>query len=315
MSSRIRSERIESAYRQIDPVFLHTPQFVSEPLSDLLGVKLILKVETINPIRCFKGRGADWLVSQADTAVPIVCASAGNFGQAMALSCRKRKITITIFASRFANTLKIERMKSLGAEIVLEGEDFDAAKEAARQFAAKKKFRFVEDGNDVETAEGAGTIGLELGSFAEKIDALLIPLGNGALFNGVATVFKNKSVSTKMIAVQASGAPAMVESWREKKIVTHKSVSTIADGIAVRVPIEAALNDMQGLTDEALLVTEESILKAIQLLHQHAGVLVEPSGAAGVAAILENKRLFKEKTLATILCGGNVTEKQMKEWL
>lgn len=315
MSSRIRSERIESAYQQIDPVFLHTPQFVSEPLSDLLGVKLILKVETINPIRCFKGRGADWLVSQADTAVPMVCASAGNFGQAMAFSCRKRKIPITIFASRFANTLKIERMKSLGAEIVLEGEDFDAAKEAARQFAAKKKFRFVEDGNDVETAEGAGTIGLELVSFAEKIDALLIPLGNGALFNGVATVFKNKSIGTKMIAVQASGAPAMVESWREKKIITHKSVSTIADGIAVRVPIEAALNDMQDLTDEALLVREESILKAIQLLHHHAGVVVEPSGAVGVAAILENKKFFKEKTVATILCGGNVTEKQMKERL
>jgi threonine dehydratase len=315
MSSRIRLERIESACKKIDPVFLHTPQFICEPLSDLLGVRLILKVETLNPIRCFKGRGADWLISQADLSVPIVCASAGNFGQAMAYGCRKRGIPITIFASKFANTLKIERMKSLGAEIILEGEDFDAAKEEARQFATKKKFRFVEDGNDVETAEGAGTIGLELVSFAEKIDALLIPLGNGALFNGVATVFKHKSAGTKMTAVQASGAPAMIESWQQKRTISNPHVHTIADGIAVRLPIEAALNDMKDLTDDALLVSEESILKAIQLLHQHAGLVVEPSGAVGVAAILENREFFNGKTVATILCGGNMTEKQMKEWL
>jgi threonine dehydratase len=315
MSSRIRLERIESAFRKIDPVFLHSPQFVSEPLSEIIGCQIILKVETVNPIRCFKGRGADWLVSQADSSVPIVCASAGNFGQAMAYSCRKRKIPITIFASKFANELKIERMKSLGAEMILAGDDFDSAKEEASKFAKAKNFRFVEDGNDVETAEGAGTIGLELISLSEKIDLLLIPLGNGALLNGVATVFKNKSKHTKVIAVQAKGAPAMIESWKEKKVITYEKVNTIADGIAVRVPISTALNHMKDLVDDALLVSEDAILKAIKLIHQHAGLVVEPSGAVGIAAILENKNLFKGRTAATILCGGNMTEKMMKEWL
>jgi threonine dehydratase len=206
-------------------------------------------------------------------------------------------------------------MKSLGAEMILAGDDFDAAKEQARQYADQKKFRFVEDGNDVETAEGAGTMALELLEAENNIDFFLVPLGNGALLNGVATVFKNKSPHTKVVAIQAAGAPAMIESWKERKIITSEKVNTIADGIAVRVPVPVALDDMSNLIDDAILVTEESILKAIKLLHQHAGLVIEPSGAVGIAAILENKNLFHGKTCATILCGGNMTEKQMKEWL
>lgn len=315
MSSRIQFKRIAEAHQKIDPVFLHSPQFECEPLSKLLGSKIILKVETMNPIRCFKGRGADWLISQADEKTPIVCASAGNFGQAMAYSCRKRRIPITIFASTFANPLKIERMQSLGANVILKGDDFDAAKNEARKFALEKKYRFVEDGNDAETAEGAGTIGIELISHSEKFDWLFVPLGNGALLNGVATAFKTKSPSTKIIAVQAAGAPAMIESWKEQRIISHEKVNTIADGIAVREPIAVALDDMKDLVDDALPVSEESILKAMKLIHQHVGLVVEPSGAVGIAALLENKNLASGKAAATILCGGNMTEQQMKDWL
>ncbi len=315
MSSRIHFKQIEQANKKIDPVFLRSPQFECEPLSKLFNSRVILKVETMNPIRCFKGRGADWLISQADKKASIVCASAGNFGQAMAFSCRKRKIPITIFASVFANPLKIERMKSLGANVILKGDDFDSAKNEARKYAAENKFQFVEDGNDVETAEGAGTIGVELISYSEKIDSLMVPLGNGALLNGVATAFKTKSPSTRIIAVQAAGAPAMIESWKARKIISHEQVNTIADGIAVREPIQVALEDMKDLVDDAWLVGEESILKAIKLIHHHAGLVVEPSGAVGIAALLENRKLASGKTIATILCGGNMTEQQMKDWL
>src|SRR4029434_10170785 len=107
---RLSLERIPQAAQTIDPVFLHTPQFVSEPLSDVLGVRLALKIETLNPIRSFKGRGADFLVSQARNDVPLVCASAGNFGQAMAYACRKRGLKLTVYASASANPLKVERM-------------------------------------------------------------------------------------------------------------------------------------------------------------------------------------------------------------
>lgn len=311
---RLNARDIENAYGKIDAVFLNSPQYFCESLGDALGCRVVLKVETINPIRCFKGRGADLLCANADEN-ELVCASAGNFGQAVAYACRKRNIGLTIFAAVNANPLKIERMRALGANVTLEGEDFDAAKLAARKFGEEKRIRFVEDGLAVETLIGAGTIGLELVKFPEPIDFLLVPLGNGALFNGAATYFKAKSPTTKLIAIQAKGAPAMIESWRAKRLIEHERINTIADGIGVRLPVAQSLDDMDGLIDDAILVEENSILQAMKLLHQHAGLVVEPAGAVGVSAILENRETFAGKTVATIICGSNLTAEQIKQWL
>lgn len=308
-------ERIEHAAASIDPVFLGTPQFVCEPLSDILGVRLALKIETLNPIRSFKGRGADLLVAHAQAGAPLICASAGNFGQAMAYACRKRGLPLSVYAGTTANALKAERMQKLGARVVREGVDFDAAKLAARRAAAALGVRFVEDGCDIETVEGAGTMGLEWSAFPETLDALLIPLGNGAMFNGVARVMKALSPRTRMIAVQAAGAPAMIESWRAGRLILHDALHTIADGIAVRVPVDEALADMRELIDDAILVREDSILEGVRLLHRHAGVVAEPSAAVGIAALLEAPRAFAGQLVGTIVCGGNLTDAQMREWL
>ena len=314
MTHRLSIERIEEAFETIDPVFLRTPQYLNESLAEVLGTRLILKVETLNPIRSFKGRGADFLLSKADSNIPLMCASAGNFGQAMAFACRKRKIKLTVFASTRANPLKVERMRSLGAEVILIGDDFDAAKLEARNAAKGSGARFVEDSLDIETLEGAGTIGLELLQYPEPIDALLIALGNGAMINGIGRIFKARSPKTEIIAIQAQGAPAMVDSWRKKSLVSHERVNTIADGIAVRIPVPEALADMEGIVDDAILVQENSIIKAMNLLHLHAGLVSEPSGAVGVAALLENTSRFRGKTVATIVCGGNVTAQQLSQW-
>lgn len=308
-------ERIEAAVRVIDSVFLNTPQFVCEPLGDRLGTRLALKIEILNPIRSFKGRGTDWLVSRAKEGVRLVCASAGNFGQAMAYSCRRRGLDLTVYASTAANELKVERMRALGAEVVLHGADFDAAKEEARRAAREEGARFVEDSLDVETLEGAGTMALEWLRFPETLDALLVPLGNGAMFNGVARVMKERSPGTEMVVVQAAGAPAMVESWRAGRRVIHDHINTIADGIGVRVPVPQALEDMDGLVDGAVLVGEDSIVEAMRLIHRHAGVVSEPSGAVGVAAILEQPEKFRGRLVGTTVCGGNLTPQQMREWL
>jgi threonine dehydratase len=314
-TSRIALERIAQAAHTIDPVFLGTPQFVCEPLSDELGTRLALKIETLNPIRSFKGRGADLLVAQAQADVRLVCASAGNFGQAMAYACRKRGMALTVFASTQANPLKIERMRRLGARVVLHGADFDTAKLEARRVAAEQGARFVEDSLDIETVEGAGTIGLEWIKFPEPLDVLLVALGNGALINGVARVIKAHRPATRVIAVQAAGAPAMVESWRAGQLISHERIDTIADGIGVRVPVPQALEDMNGQIDDAILVREESIVEGMRLLHQHAGVVAEPSGAVGVAALLEQPGMFRGQTVGTIVCGGNLTTAQMRQWL
>ncbi len=313
--SRLSLERIEQAARIIDPVFLHSPQFVCEPLSDELGIRLVLKIETLNPLRSFNGRGADYCVSQLPADARLLCASAGNFGQAMAYACRKRGLALTIYASVNANPFKVERMRALGANVVLFGEDFDAAKIEAKRVAAQTGALMIEDSLDPATGEGAGTIGLELLAFPERLDTLLVPLGNGAMLGGIARVIKARSTETRIIAVQSTGAPAMVESWRAGRVIVHERIATIADGIGVRVPVPEALDDLRGLVDDALLVRDETIIEGMRLLHRHAGVVVEPSGAVGVAAILEQPDLFRDQLVGTIVCGGNLTAEQMREWL
>jgi threonine dehydratase len=211
--------------------------------------------------------------------------------------------------------LKIARMRALGAKVVLDGEDFDAAKLAAKRHAASSGAMMVEDGLIPSISEGAGTMALELTRWLDTFDAVLVPLGNGAMLGGVGRWFRHASPSTRVIAVQAVGAPAMIESWQSGKIIEHDSVATIADGIGVRVPIPEAVDDMKDLVDDAILVRDQSILEAIKLAHKHLGIVLEPSGAVGLAAILENKDRFAGKLVATILCGGNLTEDQMRAWL
>jgi len=315
MTRRITLERIDAAARAIDPVFLDTPQFVSEPISDLLGMRTILKVETVNPIRSFKGRGASWLVANLPGREPLMCASAGNFGQAMAYACRAAGVPLTVYASVNANPLKIERMRALGAEVTLAGEDFDAAKAEGKRVAAARGVRFVEDSQDPEPTEGAGTMALELARFGEDFDAVVVPLGNGALLAGVATAIRALRPGVRVIAAQSTGAPAMTESLLSGTLVTHERIDTIADGIGVRAPVPQALEDLRGLVDDFLLVPDATTLRAMRLLHLHAGLVVEPSGGVGLGAMLEHRERLAGQRVATIVCGGNLTEGQVREWL
>lgn len=304
---------IENAEKGIDVIFRNTPQYEYGPLSEALGLEVVVKIETQNPIRSFKGRGADLLVASAKH--PLVCASAGNFGQAMAYACSSRAIPLTIFASTNANPLKVERMQALGANVTLKGADFDEAKEYARDYAAQTGQRFVEDSRDVETAIGAGTIALELMRYAKPLDALLVQVGNGALINGIGRAFKDVKSPTQIIGVQSAGAPAMLESWWQKRVVNHASIHTIADGIGVRLPVVEALSDMTDVMDEGMLVQENSILAAMKLLFSTAGILAEPSAAVGIASLLENRERFKNKRVGVIICGSNLTQEQIKNWI
>jgi len=306
---------IEEAARVVDPAFLHTPQFVCEPLSDRTGVTTVLKVESVNPIRSFKGRGADYLLHRLGTQTkPIVCASAGNFGQGMAYACRKRGIKITVFAAHTASPLKIERMRALGAKIELEVGDFDQAKDAARRFAEEKDQLFIEDGKIGAIGEGAATIALELTGMQEPLDAVFVPLGNGSLVNGVGTWLKHASPRTQVIAVCAATAPSMALSWKAHRAVDAPS-DTIADGIAVRVPVPEAVALMEHTIDDVMLVDDEVMAASMRTVLHDAGLVVEPAGAAGLAAIAQRKHDLAGRRVAAILTGGNLTQEQLKAWL
>lgn len=312
---RLDLARIDHAATVIDPVFLNSPQFEAETLGQALGVLLTLKVESVNPIRSFKGRGAGYFIATVADDANLMCASAGNFGQAMAYACRARGLPLKIYASVNANPFKVERMRALGAEVVLAGDDFDGAKEVARREAARIGARMVEDALEPAISEGTGTIGLELLRLPRPLEVIAVPLGNGALLAGVARVLKARSPGIRVVAVQAAGAPAMVESMRQGRVVRHERIATIADGIGVREPIPEALADLAGLVDDAVLVSEAAIVDAMRLLHRHVGLVVEPSGAVGIAAMMEHPATFAGARVGTIIGGGNLTDQQIAEWL
>jgi threonine dehydratase len=302
----------------IDPIFRDTPQYECDALNEALNCRITLKVETANPIRSFKGRGTDFLLQELDArgeTRPLVCASAGNFGQALAYSGRKRKRKVIVYASSRANPGKLDMVRSLGADLRIAGEDFDAAKAAAKEFAAAENACMVEDGQEPEISEGAGTIAAELLTSDSAFDHLVLPLGNGALLNGCARWFKSASPGTVISGVVAAGADCMRRSFELKSAVQTDSVRTIADGIAVRVPIPIAVSDMCDLVDYVCAVDDDQIIAAMRLLYLTAAVCVEPAAAAGLAAILAQPEKFAGKTVALVITGAHLTKAQLLDWI
>jgi threonine dehydratase len=204
-------------------------------------------------------------------------------------------------------------MRSMGAEVRQMGDNFDAAKEHAKVFCAETGSHFVEDGRDIAISEGAGSIAVELMVNA-SFDAVLIPLGNGALITGMARWIKHVSPGTQVIGVSSATADAMHASWKSGSVIERESANTIADGIAVRTPVPEALIDMMGIVDDVLLVSEEGLKSAMKVVFEKAGLVTEPAGIAGIAAVLEHQAL-RGKKLATVLCGSNVNAEQVEMWL
>jgi threonine dehydratase len=306
--------RIERAMAYIDAAFRGSPQFEASSIGSIFGGRLVVKVETLNPIRSFKARGAQFLMSQLVGQPRVVCATAGNFGQGMAYAARQRGLTITVFTSADASAFKIERMRAFGADVRMVGGTPDEGVRAARAFAAETGALLVEDGREPAIAEGAGTIGLELLRWPEPFDAILVPLGDGALLSGISCWVKAHSPETQMIGVCAAGSPAMERSWRRGEAVTAPC-STIADGIAVQTPFAEAVARLKSWVDDILLVEDEALLEAMRLAHRELGLVLEPSGAASLAALLAHGGRFQGKLVGAVLTGGNLSAEQMRSWL
>ncbi|MBQ0984002.1 pyridoxal-phosphate dependent enzyme [Streptomyces sp. F63] len=315
--TRLDTARIRAARRVIDPVFLDTPLYRCEALEPGLGCAVSIKLETANPVRSFKARGTEVVASRlaGHGSRAVVCASAGNLGQALAWSARGRGIDVTVVASRFATAAKLDRIRALEAGLELVDGDHEMARERAAAIARHDGIRLLEDSLDIETCEGAATIGLELTDTAPSFDAVLIALGGGALATGVGHVVKALAPEVEVICVQPQGAPAMTHSWRRRRVVTTDSTNTIADGVAGRRPIPAVLDDLLLVADDAVLVQEASIITGMRMLMEHAGLVAEPSAALGIAAILEDRGRFAGRHVATIVCGSNVDVDAYHRWV
>jgi threonine dehydratase len=314
---RLRLDAIRAAVDVIDPAFLNTPSLPCGALSRALGCSVTLKVETLNPVRSFKGRGAETVTAAAlDVgASQVVCASAGNLGQALAYSGRRRDLEVTVVAARTANPLKLRQIADCGAQVRLDGDDIEDARATAYEMAQAKGAYLVEDSRDLATCEGAATIGLELVRDDPELDIVLVALGGGAMASGVGYAVHALAGQAQVIGVQPLGAPAMALSWRQRRVVETEQIQTIADGVAGRCPIPEVLDDLLVVLDDVALVTEDAIRAGMRMLYEHAGLVVEPSAALGIAAVLEEPERFATRKVTTVVCGSNVSPTDFAHWV
>jgi len=313
----VNADAIRAAHERIPAASRDSPQFVSEPLSAEIGVPVVVKVETVNPIGCFKGRGTWLAISELARSGAVgersgvIVASAGNFGQGDAYAARELGIRVVVFAATTANPAKVAAMHRLGAEVRLVGEDLDAARDGAAADAADSGWHLLVDGQDPWIAIGAGTMALELsdgmaaGSLPE-LAGLYVPVGNGALIAGIGTWLRAAAPAMRVIGVQAAEAPAMTLSWRARAPIETRSANTIADGIAARVPVMEALDLMIQVVDEMLLVEEDEIEAGTDALSAALPIAVEPSVGAAWAAIRASGP--HDQPIGLIVTGGNVSQ-------
>lgn len=274
-------------------------------LSDDLGCDVWVKNETVSPIASFKWRGALTDLLRREEPRAVVTSSTGNHGQGVAWAAAMLGIPAHVFLPERANPTKRAKIALLGATIHETGHDLDAAKETAIAFAAREHLPFVDDGESLGVIEGAGTIGLEID--LPRVDVVFVPMGSGSLASGVALAIRSRHPRARVIAVQSSGSPAMVESFRARAVV-ERPARTIADGLICRVPAQLALDTLLECVDEALLVSDAELMAATRMMMLRAHLLVEPSGAAGLAAALTMRDQLAGKSVVLIATGANITE-------
>ncbi|MGF6229295.1 threonine dehydratase [Inquilinus ginsengisoli] len=301
----ITPQQILAARAAIDPVFLDSPAMSHGALDDALGCACLLKVETLNPIRSFKGRGTEAVVAALEPRPDaVVATSSGNFGQGLARAAARRGIAATILAPAWANPLKLEAMRRLGATVRLADPEDGAGKDLARRIAAETGALFIEDGGHPVISAGAGTIAQELAG--HEFDDVIVQIGDGALATGIGSWFKAHAPEVRIVGVVARGAPAMAQSFAAGRAIDTPGTDTIADGMAISRPVPSAVAQLRACVDEILLVDDDAILEAARLLLRTAGVMAEPSGAAGLAAVLTNRDRFAGRRVATVITGSNL---------
>lgn len=277
-------------------------------LAERLGVDLWLKHENHQPTGAFKVRGGINLVrrlSDGERAAGIIGCTTGNHGQSLAYAAAKFGVRCVLVVPEGNNPGKSAAMRSLGAELIEHGRDFDEAKTYCEQVAAEQGLRYVHSANEPHLIAGVGTMALELLEDLPQPDVVLVPIGLGSGICGTSLVLAERSPQTRIIGVQAAGAPAVAESWKAGRIVTHLSVDTFAEGLATRRAAELTLAIMREHVDDIVLVDDQAIRRALGWLLADTHNLAEPAGAATVAAAWQMREELAGMRVAAVISGGN----------
>jgi threonine dehydratase len=314
----VTADQIRLAYENIvKEKVRQTPILSSASITAQAGCsELFLKLENQQRTGSFKIRGATFRVSQLtpfERDCGVITASAGNHAQGVALAARDAGVSATVYMPQTASIAKIQATEGYGATVILEGANFDEAVAAAKLKAAETGMVFISAYDDDGIITGQGSVGVELLAEIPDIETVIIPIGGGGLFSGVAAYLKTKRPEIRIIGVQAEGADGGARSFHAGRLLPRETpVATIADGIAIKAPSERTFAYIKKYADDVVTVREESLAQAIMLLLSRAKVVVEPSGAAGLATLLEHPNLSVGKT-AVILCGGNIDLKLLAD--
>ncbi len=317
----ITIEQIKAAQKNIEKVVVKTPLQHNHRLSNDFGAKIFLKREDLQPVRSYKLRGAYHKIKSAfqegKTSRGVVCASAGNHAQGVALACNDLKIHGVIFMPITTPKQKLEQVKMFGGDYVtvqLTGDTFDASKHAAMKYCLQHDAEFIHPFEDAQIIEGQATLALEiLEQATEPIDFVFVPVGGGGLASGIVTVFSQLSPKTKLIAVEPKGAASMKEALRKGFNVELAEIDKFVDGAAVKQVGALNFEICKDYLSDCLSVDEGKVCEMILELYNKDAMVLEPAGALSISALEQYRDQIQGKNVVCVVSGSNNDITRMEE--
>ena len=302
-----------AARQRIAPYLRPTPLYSYPALDAMTGAQVLVKHENHQPVGAFKVRGGVNLISQLSAAERdggVASASTGNHGQTIAYAANLFGVRATIFVPEQANPVKVESMRALGAQIVFHGRDFDDAREQCEKESAEHGYRYIHSGNEPDLIAGVGTYTLEILAERPDTEVIVVPVGGGSGAAGACLVANAVRPSIEVIGVQSAAAPAAYRSWQAGSLV-EDSTSTFAEGLATRTAFELPQQILRDLLDDFVLVSDAELAHATRVMIEKTRNLVEPSGAAALAAVLADPARFADRDVTIVCSGGNISPAQL----
>jgi threonine dehydratase len=302
-----------AARRRIAPYLRPTSLYSYPALDALAGTTVWVKHENHQPIGAFKVRGGINLISQLgpeDRRRGVITASTGNHGQSVAYAAGLFGVPAVVCVPERANPVKLESMRALGAEVISHGQDFDEAREHCEKLAAERGYRYIHSANEPALIAGVGTYTLEILEDQPDVDVIVVPVGGGSGAAGACVVARAVRPAIEVIGVQSAAAPAAHRSWQARELVADRT-ATIAEGLATRTAFELTQRILWDGLDDFVLVSEAELAEANRLMIEKTRNLVEPAGAAALAAVLAAPGRFAGRQVAIVCSGGNISPEQL----
>ena len=302
---------IYEAAERISPYIIKTPLHPYPGINKIIGTDVFIKHENHQSIGSFKIRGALNYLLSSEISDGVIVASTGNFGQGVAFAGQVLGVKVKVVVPKKANTVKLDAMTNLDAEIIEYGNDFDRAREKAEQLSKELSWTYIHSANEPKLIAGVGTYTLEILQELSDVDVIIVPVGGGSGVCGTCITAKSMNPKIKIIGVQAKEAPAAYESWKTGNIQTYIS-NTRADGLATNFGYELTQQIMKQYLDDFLLVSEEDMINAAFLYLKETRNLAEYAGSASLAAAINIKDTLVGKKTVLVLSGGNITMKELQ---